>query len=61
MPSTLNQGSSGGAWDIDWTTTQDGYINGHNDFLANNYPGVMFSPYQDSLANTIRCLGASSC
>jgi len=60
-PSPMNQGSSGGAWDIDWTTTADGYINGHNDFLASNYPGTMFSPYQDSLTNTIRCLGASSC
>jgi hypothetical protein len=35
----MNQGSSGGAWDIDWTTSADGYINGHNDFGASNHPG----------------------
>jgi V8-like Glu-specific endopeptidase len=60
-PSPMNQGSSGGAWDIDWTTSADGYIDGHNDFISSSYPGTMFSPYQDSVTNTIRCLGASSC
>jgi V8-like Glu-specific endopeptidase len=60
-PSPMNQGSSGGAWDIDWTTSADGYIDGHNDFISSGYPGTMFSPYQDSLTNTIRCFGASSC
>jgi len=60
-PSPMNQGASVGAWDIGWTTSEDGWIDGHNDFLAGNYPGVVFSPYQDSLANTIRCLGASNC
>jgi hypothetical protein len=60
-PSPMNPGSSGGAWDVDWTTSSDGYINGHNDFTSTSYPGTMFSPYQDSLSNTIRCLGASSC
>ncbi len=60
-PSPMNPGSSGGAWDIDWTTSADGYIDGHNDFTSSSYPGTMFSPYQDSLSNTIRCLGASSC
>jgi len=60
-PSPMNQGSSGGAWDIDWTTSADGYIDGHNDFISSSYPGTMFSPYQDSLSNTIRCFGASSC
>jgi V8-like Glu-specific endopeptidase len=60
-PSPMNQGSSGGAWDIDWTTSADGYIDGHNDFGSSSYPGIVFSPYQDSLANTIRCFGASSC
>jgi hypothetical protein len=60
-PSPMTPGSSGGAWDVDWTTSEDGYIDGHNDFTSTGYPGTMFSPYQDSLANTIRCFGASSC
>ena len=57
----MTQGSSGGAWNIDWSTTNAGYIDGHNDFTSPLYPGVMFSPYQDSLANMVRCFGASSC
>jgi hypothetical protein len=64
MIGTLNPmtpGASGGAWFIDWTTTAVGYIDGHNDRTATGFPGVMFSPYQDSYSNTIRCFGASSC
>ena len=57
----MTQGSSGGAWNIDWSTANAGYIDGHNDFTNSLYPGVMFSPYQDSLANMVRCFGASSC
>jgi V8-like Glu-specific endopeptidase len=57
----MTPGSSGGAWNIDWSTTKAGYIDGHNDFTSSLYHGVMFSPYQDSLANIVRCFGASSC
>ena len=57
----MTPGSSGGAWNIDWSTTNAGYIDGHNDFTSPLYHGVMFSPYQDSLANIVRCFGASSC
>ena len=59
--SPMTPGSSGGAWNIDWSTTDAGYIDGHNDFTSSLYRGVMFSPYQDSLANIVRCFGASSC
>jgi hypothetical protein len=65
--SPFTGGSSGGAWDIDWSTTASGYINGHNDYVHVNSLGVetpadqMYSPYQDSLSNRVRCFGKSSC
>ena len=57
----MTGGSSGGAWDIDWTPTNAGYINGHNDYKFFSQPKAMYSPYQDTLSNTVRCFGASSC
>ena len=58
----MTAGSSGGAWDIDWTTTSGaGYIDGHNDMKLSNQPDAVYSPYQDSLSNIVRCFGASSC
>jgi hypothetical protein len=57
----MTAGSSGGAWDIDWTSTSGGYINGHNDYKFYSQPDAVYSPYQDTLANTVRCFGASSC
>jgi hypothetical protein len=57
----MTGGSSGGAWNIDWTTSASGYINGHNDYKFNAQPLAVYSPYQDSLSNTVRCFGASSC
>ena len=57
----MTGGSSGGAWDIDWTPTNAGYINGHNDYKFFSQPKAMYSPYQDTLTNTVRCFGASSC
>jgi V8-like Glu-specific endopeptidase len=57
----MTGGSSGGAWDIDWSTTASGYIDGHNDYKFGSQPNAVYSPYQDSLSNTVRCFGASSC
>lgn len=57
----MTGGSSGGAWDIGWTPTNAGYINGHNDYKFYSQPNAMYSPYQDTLSNTVRCFGASSC
>jgi hypothetical protein len=57
----MTGGSSGGAWDIDWTPTNAGYINGHNDYKFFSQPKAMYSPYQDSLSNNVRCFGATSC
>lgn len=59
--SPMTGGSSGGAWNIDWSLTNVGYIDGHNDFNETAYPGLIFSPYQDTLANMVRCFGASNC
>ena len=38
-----------------------GYINGHNDYKYSNQPLAMYSPYQDTLSNTVRCFGKTSC
>ncbi len=57
----MTGGSSGGAWNIGWNTNGPGYINGHNDYKYTNQPLAMYSPYQDSLSNAVRCFGASSC
>jgi hypothetical protein len=59
--SPLTGGSSGGAWNVDWSDSGPGYINGHNDYKYSSQPLAMYSPYQDTLANTVRCFGASSC
>jgi hypothetical protein len=65
--SPFTGGSSGGAWNIDWSDSGPGFINGHNDYVYTNSSGQedpadqMYSPYQDSLSNTVRCFGASSC
>jgi hypothetical protein len=57
----MTGGSSGGAWNIDWTTAGPGYIDGHNDYKYTNQSLAMYSPYQDSLSNEVRCFGATSC
>ena len=57
----MTGGSSGGAWNIDWTDTVPGYINGHNDYYYTSQPHGLYSPYQDTLSNEVRCFGASSC
>lgn len=57
----MTGGSSEGAWNISWSDTGPGFINGHNDYKYSSEPLAMYSPYQDSLANQVRCFGAGSC
>lgn len=57
----MTGGSSGGAWNIDWSSSGPGYVDGHNDYKYSNQPLAMYSPYQDTLSNDVRCFGASSC
>ena len=59
----MTGGSSGGAWNIRWGTSSGtgGMINGHNDYKYNSQPLAMYSPYQDTLSNDVRCFGATSC
>jgi hypothetical protein len=61
--SPMTGGSSGGAWWIDWDVYSPNYIDGHNDFklTSPSQPLAMYSPYQDTLSNEVRCFGASSC
>jgi len=59
--SPMTGGSSGGAWNIDWSAQGPGYVDGHNDYKFDDQPDAMYSPYQDTLSNTVRCFGASSC
>ena len=46
---------------IGWTSAGPGYINGHNDYKYSNQPLAMYSPYQDTLSNTVRCFNKTSC
>lgn len=55
--SPLTGGSSGGAWNIDWTDEGAGYINGHTDFYYTEKPLTKYSPYFNTLANEVRCFG----
>lgn len=57
----MTGGSSGGGWMIGWSETGTGWVNGHNDYKYSSQPGAMYSPYQDTLSNTVRCFGAASC
>lgn len=65
----MTGGSSGGSWQIRWGGTSGasaGYINGHNDYkYTSSQPLAMYSPYFDTLANTVRCAiqpaGATGC
>jgi hypothetical protein len=57
----MTGGSSGGAWNIGWSSAGTGYINGHNDYTYSNQAGAMYSPYQDTLSNTVRCFNKTSC
>jgi len=59
--SPLTAGSSGGAWFIDWSDSNPGFINGHNDYKYNAEPLAMYSPYFTSLENAVRCFGATTC
>jgi hypothetical protein len=57
----MTGGASGGAWDIDWTDTGPGDINGHNDYFYGSEPLALYSPYQDTTSNDVRCFGATTC
>jgi hypothetical protein len=59
----MTGGSSGGSWEIGWGGSTlgpsgfgVGYINGHNDYKYGSQPLAMYSPYFDTLANTVRCV-----
>jgi V8-like Glu-specific endopeptidase len=58
--SPFTGGSSGGAWNIDWTPEGPGYINGHTDFYYTAKPLTKYSPYFNTLANEVRCVGNPS-
>lgn len=58
----MTGGSSGGAWFIGWNEFGPGWVNGHNDYkYTSAQPLAMYSPYQDSTSNLVRCFGAASC
>jgi V8-like Glu-specific endopeptidase len=46
IPCDMTGGSSGGPWFISINNTF-GYVNGHNDFVIDNPPTHMYSPYYD--------------
>ncbi len=55
----MTGGSSGGSWNIGWTNTTVGWINGHNDYKYGSQPLAMYSPYFDDTANAVRCAMAN--
>lgn len=57
--SGMTGGSSGGAWYYGYnSSTQAGYVDGHNDFIYTSSPSYMYSPYYGnqvaSLYNAVR-------
>lgn len=57
----MTGGSSGGGWMIGWTSTGTGDVDGHNDWKYTAQPLAMYSPYQTTLSNKVRCFGKTSC
>jgi hypothetical protein len=57
----MTGGSSGGGWMVGWTSTGTGYVDGHNDWKYTAQPLAMYSPYQTTLSNRVRCFGKTSC
>ena len=55
--SPFTGGSSGGAWDIDWSPTGSGYINGHTDFYYTEKPLTLYTPYYNTLWYEVHCFG----
>jgi len=53
--SPFTGGSSGGPWNIDWTPSSAGYINGHTDFYYTNEPLTKYSPYYNNLWHEVHC------
>ena len=54
MYSGFTGGSSGGAWYYDYSSSsQSGYINGHNDFIYTSSPNYMYSPYYGNQVATV--------
>jgi hypothetical protein len=55
--SPFTGGSSGGAWDIDWSPTGAGYVNGHTDYYYGEKPLTLYSPYYNTLWYEVHCFG----
>jgi hypothetical protein len=55
--SPFTGGSSGGAWNIDWSPSSIGYINGHTDFYYTSEPLTKYSPYYNGLWYEVHCFG----
>ncbi|HEY5820465.1 MAG TPA: hypothetical protein VIT20_00725 [Propionibacteriaceae bacterium] len=54
MYSGMTGGSSGGAWYYGYnSSTQAGYVNGHNDFIYTSSPNYMYSPYYGNQVATL--------
>jgi hypothetical protein len=58
--SDFTGGSSGGSWRIQSGGAYVGFIDGHVDYKYNSQPGAIYSPYFDTLANSVRCSGEST-
>jgi len=55
--SPFTGGSSGGGWDIKWSPSSAGKINGHTDFYYTSEPLTKYSPYYNSLWHAVHCFG----
>lgn len=58
--SPFTGGSSGGGWDINWTSTGPGYLNGHTDFYFTNAPLTKYTPYYNTLWFEVHCFGKTA-
>jgi V8-like Glu-specific endopeptidase len=58
--SDFTGGSSGSSWRRQAGGAYVGYIGAHVDYKYNSQPGAIYSPYFDTLANSVRCSGEAA-
>ena len=51
----------GAGWNIGWTLTATGFVNGQTAISVSGQPAALYSSYLNTVSNRVRCFGAASC